>query len=54
MIFGGAYLEYSHLPLGDEHLAVHLGIYGIEVGIGITVAVSLIAIFFETADTSDD
>ena len=55
MIFGGAYLEYSHLFAGwNEHLAIHLGIYGIEIGVGITVAVSMVAIFFEMADKRDD
>ncbi len=54
MIAGGAYLEYSKLPLGSEKLAVHLGIYGIEIGVGLTVAVGIITIFFEMADKADD
>lgn len=54
MLAGGAFLEYSHLPLGSEELAVHLGIFGIEIGVGITVAVGMITIFFETADKRDD
>ena len=54
MIAGGAYLEYSKLPLGSEKLAVHLGIYGIEIGVGLTVAVGIITIFFEMADKVDD
>lgn len=54
MIAGGAYLEYSKLPLGSEKLAVHLGIYGIEIGVGLTVAVGMITIFFEMADKADD
>lgn len=46
---GGAYLEYAELPLGSHHLASHLGIYGIEIGVGITVAFVMVTIFFETA-----
>ncbi len=46
---GGAYLEYGVLPLGDNHLANSLGMYGIEIGVGITVAAVMVVIFFETA-----
>ena len=46
---GGAYLEYAVLPLGSHHHASHLGIYGIEIGVGITVAFVMVTIFFETA-----
>ncbi len=49
ILAGGAYLEYAELPLGSHHLASHLGIYGIEIGVGITVAFVMITIFFETA-----
>ncbi len=49
ILAGGAYLEYAVLPLGSHHLASHLGIYGIEIGVGITVAFVMITIFFETA-----
>lgn len=51
---GGNYLEYDMLPLGTPKLASHLGIYGIEIGIGITVAAVLITIFFEIAGRKDD
>lgn len=51
---GGSYLEYDMLPLGTPKLASHLGIYGIEIGIGITVAAVLITIFFEIAGRKDD
>jgi multicomponent Na+:H+ antiporter subunit B len=50
---GGAYLQYSKLPLLSEKLGSHLGIYGIEIGVGITVAAVMITIFFETAGRSD-
>ncbi len=46
---GGAFLEYAVLPLGSHHHASHLGIYGIEIGVGITVAFVMVTIFFETA-----
>lgn len=49
ILAGGAFLEYAELPLGSHHLASHLGIYGIEIGVGITVAFVMITIFFETA-----
>ncbi len=49
ILAGGAYLEYAELPLGSHHHASHLGIYGIEIGVGITVAFVMITIFFETA-----
>lgn len=49
ILAGGAYLEYAKLPLGSHHLASHLGMYGIEIGVGITVAFVMITIFFETA-----
>ncbi len=51
---GGAYLEYGALPLGTKKLASHLGIYGIEIGVAITVAAVMITIFFETARHEDD
>jgi len=54
MIAGGAYLEYSKLPLGSEKLAAHLGIYGIEIGIGIAVAMGVITIYFEMVNGKND
>ncbi|MCH7763252.1 MAG: Na(+)/H(+) antiporter subunit B [Candidatus Marinimicrobia bacterium] len=54
ILAGGSYLEYDQLPLGTPKLASHLGIYGIEIGIGITVAAVLITIFFEMAGRKDD
>lgn len=49
VLAGGAYLQYAMLPLGSPKLASHLGIYGVEIGVGITVAAVMITIFFETA-----
>lgn len=54
ILAGGAFLEYDMLPLGTPKLASHLGIYGIEIGVGITVAAVMITIFFETARRDDD
>lgn len=51
---GGAYLEYAALPLGTPKLASHLGIFGIEIGVGIAVAGVMITIFFETARKDED
>lgn len=49
LFFGGLYLQYNALPLGDPKLASQLGIIGIEIGVGITVAAIMITIFIETA-----
>ena len=54
LVSGGAYLHYSKLPLGSEHTASHLGIYGIEIGVAITVSAVMMTIFFETAGKNDD
>lgn len=54
LLAGGAYLEYSMLPLPTHKLASGLGIYGIEIGVGITVAAVMITLFFETARREDD
>ncbi len=51
---GGAYLEYGSLPLGGHYLANSLGMYGIEIGVGITVAAIMITIFFEMARHEED
>ncbi len=63
ILAGGAYLEYTafagkaaHGEHAEHalHLASHLGIYGIEIGVGITVAAVMMTIFFETARHEDD
>ena len=54
LLAGGAYLEYAKLPFVTAKLASHLGIYGIEIGVGITVAAVMITIFFEIARHDDD
>lgn len=56
LLAGGAFLEYNVLPLGSYKLASQLGMYGIEIGVGITVASVMITIFFEMArhDDNDD
>ncbi len=54
LLAGGAFLQYSKLPLGSYKLASQLGMYGIEIGVGITVAAVMVTIFFETARHDDD
>ncbi len=54
LLAGGAYLQYDMLPLGSPKLGNHLGIYGIEIGVGITVAAVMITIFLETARRDND
>jgi len=49
LIQGGNYLQYNALIAGNPKLASHLGIIGIEFGIGVTVAAIMITLFFETA-----
>ena len=48
MLLGGNYLDYSVLastPAGGQHL----GIIVVELGVGITVSATMIAIFFTFA-----
>jgi len=49
IIAGGKYLEYNILPLGSVHFASHMGMLGIEIGVGVTVSAVMITLFFETA-----
>lgn len=46
---GGNFLDYSHLRHHAEH-GQHLGILLVELGVGITVAAVMVAIFFTFAD----
>jgi multicomponent Na+:H+ antiporter subunit B len=54
ILAGGMYLEYTKLSEANPILASKLGIYGIEIGIGITVAAVMIILFFDTARRKDD
>ncbi|MDQ7791655.1 MAG: Na(+)/H(+) antiporter subunit B [Clostridia bacterium] len=49
LFLGGKYLQYNVLPVSDPKLASQLGIIGIEIGVGITVAAIMITLFIETA-----
>lgn len=49
LISGGAYLQYVELPIEHHHLANHLGMYGIEIGVQVTVAAVMVTLFFEVA-----
>ena len=53
MVCGGNFLQYSSLPFVDVHIAHHLGIYGIEIGLGMTVAGSMVFLFMKTAGSDD-
>lgn len=49
LLYGGKYLDYG--VLGSDFVAgQHLGILLVELGVGITVAAVMIAIFFTFAD----
>lgn len=60
LLAGGAFLEYAAYARHHAHTAHHFGLIGIEVGVTITVAGSMITLFFEMArprpsqDTPDD
>lgn len=49
MICGGNFLEYGALDHHDPKHGQHLGILIVELGVGITVAAVMIAIFFSFA-----
>ena len=53
LLLGGAFLEYGALAVGGDehakHLAHHYGLIGIEIGVTITVAGSMVTLFFEMA-----
>ena len=40
-------MQYSALPLGEPAVANHYGIMAVEIGIGITVAATMIILFCE-------
>lgn len=54
MLAGGFYLEYSKMLHNHPELSNHLGIYGIEIGIGLTVCGVMATIFLETANKKND
>ena len=45
LLLGGNYLDYSYLS-GNPVSGQHLGIFVVELGVGITVCSVMIAIFF--------
>jgi len=49
LLFGGFFLEYKVLPVGAPKIASQVGIMGIEIGVGITVAAVMTILFFEMA-----
>ena len=52
MLLGGNFLDYDEL-LHDHKHAQHLGIFLIELGVGITVAAVMIVIFYTLDEYSD-
>ncbi len=51
MLMGGEFLNYSALdPLTTGHYGQHLGIIGIELGIGIAVAATMMRIYYAVVD----
>lgn len=53
LFLGGNYLQYNVL-LPDPKTASHIGILGIEIGVGITVAAVMITLFYETVRRDDN
>lgn len=54
MAYGGNFLQYSSLPFADVKTAHHLGIYGIEIGVGLAVAGAMLFLFMKIAGSCDD
>lgn len=54
ILMGGNFLEYGELPFGSAKAGNHLGMIGIEIGVGITVAAVMTTIFFEASEKYDD
>lgn len=52
MVMGGNFLDYSVLLHAPQH-AQHLGIFVIELGVGVTVAAVMIIIFYVLDEYSD-
>lgn len=53
LLWGGQYLEYTKLPFKNPHLAAHLGIFAIEVGVAITVSAVMVVFIFDMARKKD-
>ena len=49
LLVGGAFLQYAAYAPDHAHAAHHFGLIGIEIGVTITVAGSMITLFFEMA-----
>ena len=47
LLLGGAFLQYARLAPEHVHAAHHFGIMGIEIGVTITVAASMVTLFLE-------
>ena len=52
MILGGSFLDYGALDHHDPEHGQHLGILLVELGVGITVAFVMVAIFYSFAGRS--
>jgi multicomponent Na+:H+ antiporter subunit B len=52
MLFGGAFLDYGVLPVGDSPArARYFGILFVEIGVGIAVAATVVLLFCRLGDT---
>ena len=50
MLLGGTFLDYDALDPADPVAGQHLGVLLVELGVGVTVAGAITAIFFTLAD----
>ncbi|MDQ4116026.1 MAG: DUF4040 domain-containing protein [Actinomycetota bacterium] len=50
MLLGGSFLDYDVLDRADPAAGQHLGVLLVEIGVGVTVAGAITAIFFTLAD----
>lgn len=48
IVLGGSFLDYNVLA-GDHHTGQHLGIFLVELGVGVTVASVMIGLFYAIA-----
>ncbi len=52
VLLGGNYLDYGQLDVHEPTHGQHLGILGVELGVGITVAAVMVTIYFSFASRS--
>lgn len=49
LALGGGFLDYGHIHPGDPARGQHLGILVVELGVGVTVACTMVSLFYAFA-----